>query len=265
MTGITSPARAIADVTEGTILASVDIAVPPARVFAALTDGNEIVRWWGNPQLYTTTSWQSDFRVGGRWHAEGMGADSKPFSVEGEFLEIDAPHRLVQTWEPQWDGGARTTLIYQLTAIEGGTRLVVRHEGFRGRPDSCQGHADGWVRVLDWLAGFVSPKPTPQPDTSLYFFARLLSPRPSFMQDMSEEERQMMREHGAYWAARQAEGKMLLFGPVADPKGGWGMAVLRVSSEAELHELQSHDPAVLGHSGLYYENLPMPRVIFREA
>ena len=28
-----------------------------------------------------------------------------PFSVEGEFLEIDPPRKLVQTWKPEWDEG----------------------------------------------------------------------------------------------------------------------------------------------------------------
>ena len=263
MTSISGAARAIADVTEGTILASVDIAVPPERVFAALTDGNEIARWWGAPDLYTTDRWVADLRVGGRWRADGTGRDGKPFFVEGEFLEIDAPHRIVQTWEPGWTLGLKTTITYQLTVIAGGTRLVVRQEGFKGKPDSCQGHSEGWVRVLGWLVSFVTPKPAETTDHSLYFFARLLSERSSFMTDMSEDERQMMRAHGAYWLSKQAEGKMLLFGPVADPKGGWGLGVFRVSSEAELHELQSHDPAILGQRGLYYENLPMPRVIFR--
>ena len=145
-------ARAIADVTAGSILASVDIMVPPERVFAALSDGNEIARWWGAPDLYTTDRWTTDFRVGGKWRADGTGADGKPFFVEGEFLEIDPPWRIVQTWEPGWDQGLRTVIRYQLSAIDGGTRLVLRHEGFGERRDSCEGHANGWVRVLGWLS-----------------------------------------------------------------------------------------------------------------
>jgi uncharacterized protein YndB with AHSA1/START domain len=255
-------ARAIADVTEGTILASVDIMVSPERVFAALSDGNEIARWWGAPELYVTDRWTTDFRVGGKWRADGTGADGKPFFVEGEFLEIDPPWRIVQTWEPGWDQGLKTVIRYQLSAIDGGTRLVLRHEGFGERRDSCEGHANGWVRVLGWLTAHLSPRPAPE--QSLYFFARLLSQRASFMQDMSAEERQMMLEHGAYWAGQMARGKMLVYGPVADPKGGWGMGVLKVSSEDELVALQSNDPAILGNRGLYYQNLPMPRAIYRQ-
>ena len=65
----------------------------------------------------------------------------------------------------------------------------------------------------------------------------------------------MMRAHTIYWSGLMDRGKMLILGPVADPKGGWGMGVLKVSSEEELHELESRDPAILGNRGLYYENL----------
>ena len=261
MSSTTGAARAIADVTEGTILASVDIMVPPDRVFAALSDGNEITRWWGAPGVYTTDRWATDFRVGGRYRADGKGADGVPFHVEGEFIEIDPPWRIVQTWEPSWQLDAKTTLRYQLSAIDGGTRLVVRHEGFRGHPESCQGHSDGWIMVLGWLAADLTQAATDEPK---YYLAQLRSQRPSFMQDMSADEREMMFRHQVYWRGLQDEGKMLIFGPVADPQGGWGMGILKVSSEEELHRLQNGDPAILGNRGLYYENLPMPRAIYRQ-
>ena len=49
-------ARAVADVTAGTILAQVDISAPVERVFAALTRGDEIIKWWGSDDLYRTTA-----------------------------------------------------------------------------------------------------------------------------------------------------------------------------------------------------------------
>ncbi|HTJ56976.1 MAG TPA: SRPBCC domain-containing protein [Devosiaceae bacterium] len=262
MSSTTSAARAIADVTEGTILASVDIMVPAERVFAALSDGNEITRWWGNPAIYTTTSWETDFRVGGRWRADGVGADGVPFYVEGEFIEIERPHRIVQTWEPQWDQGNRTTVTYQLSPIEGGTRLVARHEGFKGRPEMCQQHSDGWAMVLGWLAADIGPKP--QPDTAKYFVARLLAPRPDFATSLSDEEMAVMQAHMAYWRPKMQEGKVLVLGPVNDPRGSWGLGLMRVESEEELLELQSHDPAITSGRGLSYENLPMFRAVWKQ-
>lgn len=262
MTSSAGAARAIADVNGGTILASIDIMVPPERVFAALSDGGEISRWWRSPDAYTTDRWITDFRVGGRWRADGKGADGKPFFVEGEFLAIEPPWRIVQTWEPGWSPGLRTTLAYQLSAIEGGTRLVVRHEGFKDRPDSCNDHANGWIRVLGWLAADIGPKP--RPDTAKYFLSRLLGPRPDFARSLSAEEMAMMQAHVGYWAPQLEAGKVIALGPVNDPNWTYGVAIMRVDSEAELLELQRHDPAiVLGKGAMRYENAPMPRISYR--
>jgi uncharacterized protein YndB with AHSA1/START domain len=145
------PARSVADVTAGVILATVEIAAPMERVFRALTEPNEIARWWGSPDTYRTEQFTADLRVGGRWEARGRGADGRPFGVGGEFREVDPPRKLVQTWAPDWEAGLVTTLSYRLDPIEGGTRVTVRHEGFGDHRDACRDHGQGWERVLGWL------------------------------------------------------------------------------------------------------------------
>ncbi|HSN25905.1 MAG TPA: SRPBCC domain-containing protein, partial [Kofleriaceae bacterium] len=122
-------ATSVADVTEGIVLARVEIAVPPERVFKALTT-EELTAWWGADDMYRTTKFTIDLRPGGAWRTEGRGADGSDFHVEGEVLEVDPPRRLVQTWKPSWEPGAATTIVYTLDAIEGGTRVTVRHSGF---------------------------------------------------------------------------------------------------------------------------------------
>lgn len=152
-------ARAVADLSDGMLLATVEIAAPAERVFRALAS-EELVNWWGSADTYRTTKWTGDLRVGGAWRAEGLGADGKPFSVGGEFVELDPPRKLVQTWRPSWDGGSVTRLTYRLESISGGTRVTVRHEGFAGRRESCEGHAEGWQRVLDWLRAYFAQAAT---------------------------------------------------------------------------------------------------------
>jgi uncharacterized protein YndB with AHSA1/START domain len=137
------------------LLASVEIAAPAERVFRALTS-DEIVKWWGSDELYRTTAWSGDVRPGGSWRSEGMGRDGTPFSVSGEFLEVEAPRKLVMTWRADWDGGNVTVITYRLERIEGGTRVTLRHTGFADRHESCRGHTHGWERVLGWLSGYVS-------------------------------------------------------------------------------------------------------------
>jgi uncharacterized protein YndB with AHSA1/START domain/uncharacterized protein YciI len=249
-------ARAIADLSAGTILASVEIAAPIERVFRALTSPEEIVRWWGSPDSYRTTEWTSDMRPGGKWRARGVG-DQGPFTVGGEFIEVDPPRKLVQTWQPDWDGGHVTTITYRLDATATGTRVTVRHEGFGDRADSCAGHTAGWEQVLGWLAGHAAPEAAP----SRYFMIKLLPPRPSFPTDMTEAEAKIMHDHVAYWRRLLAEGRAIVFGPVADPRGAFGLGVLRVRDEAELAALQANDPARLANIGFGQEALPMLQAV----
>jgi uncharacterized protein YndB with AHSA1/START domain len=149
--------RCVADLTEGSILASVKLPAAPERVFAALTQANEILTWWGSPTLYVVDSWRAAFREGGEWSAHGHGADGAPFWVGGKYLRIEPPHLLVKTWQVDWDDMHLTGVSYELFASEAGTRLVVRHEGFADKVDDCQWHADGWEAILGWLRGYLEP------------------------------------------------------------------------------------------------------------
>ena len=145
-------ARAVADVTRGMLLATIDIATTPERVFRAVTS-EELPRWWGSADLYRTTKWSGDVRAGGAWRTEGVSREGKPFSVHGEFLEVDPPHKLVQTWQYDWDpSGSVTTITWLFTPIAGGTRVTVRHEGFGDAHAACESHTRGWERVLAWLS-----------------------------------------------------------------------------------------------------------------
>lgn len=246
-----SSARAIADVTDGVVLATVDIAVPPERVFRALTT-SELTNWWGSAELYTTTKFEIDLRPGGRWRTDGVGSDGSAFHVGGEVLEVDAPRRLVQTWKPSWDDGAPTTITYTLAPIPTGTRVTVRHTGFSGRAESCEGHSAGWERVLGWLGGHFATAPGEAKE----FLVRLISPRPTFVQDMTDAERAIMQEHGAYWRGKLAEGAVIAFGPVLDPQGPWGLGLVRAVDEAAVRAFEAGDPAKT-KLGMRYEILPM--------
>ena len=248
-------ARVVADVTRGTIVGTVEIAAPPERVFRALSS-DEITKWWGSPELYRTTEFTGDLRVGGKWRAAGVGADGSAFSVGGEYVEIDPPRKLVQTWRADWDGGNTTTITYRLQAIEGGTRVTLWHEGFADRAESCAGHAEGWERVLGWLGDHFAGEPR-------YFLCRLLPPRASFMQDMSADEREVMSQHGAYWRGLLDRGVALAFGPVADPNGGWGVGLLRAANEKEVESLRDGDPAIRSNRGFRYEILPIVKLVYR--
>ena len=143
-------ARAVADLSEGAILASVEIAASAERVFETLASP-EIAKWWVKPGVFDTREWIGEARVGGRWRATGMMVDGQRWALEGEFLEVDPPHRLVHTWVTPESLGAPSVVTYLLERIEGGTRLTLRHTGV-SQPDACMGACMGWESCLTHLA-----------------------------------------------------------------------------------------------------------------
>ncbi|MGH9027453.1 MAG: YciI family protein [Acidimicrobiia bacterium] len=95
----------------------------------------------------------------------------------------------------------------------------------------------------------------------LYVF-KLIPPRPTFVQDMSETESEIMDRHFSYWEAILESGQAVVYGPVADPSGTWGLGVIEVENEEEARALAIGDPAV--DSGMATFDLhPMPMGIAR--
>jgi uncharacterized protein YciI len=79
---------------------------------------------------------------------------------------------------------------------------------------------------------------------------------------MNEAERAMMERHVAYWTDQMEKGVAVVVGPVLDPKGTWGLAVVEVDDETQVRELIAHDPAT--SFGLQLDLLPMMRAIVRK-
>jgi uncharacterized protein YciI len=92
-----------------------------------------------------------------------------------------------------------------------------------------------------------------------HFFLKLNPPRPSFAMDMNEDEKKIMQNHVEYWRNLLDKGIAIAYGPVFDPKGGYGVGIIAVDSDEHLDNLIKNDPA----NGLNsYEFYPM-RAIYR--
>jgi uncharacterized protein len=90
------------------------------------------------------------------------------------------------------------------------------------------------------------------------FFVRLNAPRATFAQDMNEAERQLMQQHGVYWHSWMARGNVLAFGLVADPKGAFGMGIVRFDSAEEAHRFADNDPTIVANAGFSMDVFAMP-------
>ena len=76
------------------------------------------------------------------------------------------------------------------------------------------------------------------------FVFRLIASRPSFALDMTDEEREIMGRHAAHWQPLIESGQMVVFGPVLDSTGSWGLGVVEADDEEELRRFAAGDPAV---------------------
>ena len=74
-----------------------------------------------------------------------------------------------------------------------------------------------------------------------------------------------MDEHVAYWTALLDGGVAVAFGPVADPAGFWGLALVEAGSETQAAALAGADPIMLADAGFRYDIQPMPNTIARPA
>jgi uncharacterized protein len=91
-----------------------------------------------------------------------------------------------------------------------------------------------------------------------HFFYKLTPPRPTFPMDMSSREGAIMEEHFTYWRSLLADQKAIVYGPVMDPSGAYGVAVLEVESEALAQEIGENDPAIRAGAGFSFQVHTMP-------
>ncbi|MGC5328103.1 YciI family protein [Brevibacillus sp. SYSU BS000544] len=79
----------------------------------------------------------------------------------------------------------------------------------------------------------------------MHFMLWATPPRTTFSQDMTNEERNIMMQHIAYWTDKQNQGIALVFGPVLNPTSPHGLAIIEVENEAQVPKLIAEDPAVM--------------------
>jgi uncharacterized protein YciI len=94
-----------------------------------------------------------------------------------------------------------------------------------------------------------------------FFLCRLIPPRSDFAFTMTEEERSLMGAHAAHLKRFGESGQAVIFGPVLDPQGPWGLGIFEVSDEAELRTIIDRDPVILADRGFRYEAMAMMNAV----
>jgi uncharacterized protein YndB with AHSA1/START domain len=138
------------------ITRSIDIAAPLTKVWSALTESDLIAEWFGD-------SAEFDAVAGGTGYF-GWSDHGVKFRVLVE--EVDAPRLLVYRWAREADvdpvPGNSTLVRFELSEIDGGTRLSLVETGFEALHDPAAAHADnqgGWTAELGDLVDFLQAAP----------------------------------------------------------------------------------------------------------
>ena len=102
---------------------------PRDLVWTVITDPERVTRWWG-PHGYTTTVEAMQVRPGGRWRYINHTTGGEDVAFKGEYLEVDAPERLVYTFIldiPGFDDKAGVVTM-TLEDVGGRTKLTERSQ-----------------------------------------------------------------------------------------------------------------------------------------
>jgi uncharacterized protein YndB with AHSA1/START domain len=133
---------------------TVELAHPPAKVWAALTTPEGLGKWFG------TSGAEIDLQPGGsawmKWDEEGFTADMR---VE----RVEEPRVFGYTWHiyglPE-DDPRRTYVEFTLEPSGAGTRLTVVESGFAQLSEDVyrkafDGNTEGWAKELGELADYL--------------------------------------------------------------------------------------------------------------
>ena len=112
----------------------------------------EHVKKWSCPAPGGVRSFESDLRVGGAYTL-AMEVEGTRYTAFGEYREIDAPRRLVYTWDwREEDHRVGETLITVEFEQQGEATLVtLTHEGFAAA-EARDSHDQGWTACLEHFA-----------------------------------------------------------------------------------------------------------------
>jgi len=129
------------------------IEAPAARVFEAIANPEQLVKWWGFKDRFQAEQMTADLRPGGAWSMIGTRED-KPFEVVGTYREVSPPNLLEFTWLPDWQEMRTPSVVrIELEETNGATTVRLTHSGFVQEADRA--NYRGWGLLLKLWREFV--------------------------------------------------------------------------------------------------------------
>ncbi len=135
----------------------------PELAFKAWTSAEHIQQWMRPEPGMEVPFASMDLQVGGKFRIQMKKPDGEFFTAVGVFKEVNAPTRLVYTWDWEKDGSGEEfgevegkPSLVTVEFIERGerTEFVLLHTRF-ATVESRDGHAQGWDKLVESFAKLV--------------------------------------------------------------------------------------------------------------
>jgi uncharacterized protein YndB with AHSA1/START domain len=129
---------------------------PIGLMFSLWSDVDHFQKWMG-PEGFECPALEMDFRVGGKYRGMIHSPQYGDTWFGGKYREIEAPHRLVFTW--QWESGpsaeVETLITISFAEHSGQTTMTFHQTPFLdvARRDS---HYQGWTSLFNKLAAYAA-------------------------------------------------------------------------------------------------------------
>jgi uncharacterized protein YndB with AHSA1/START domain/DNA-binding transcriptional ArsR family regulator len=133
---------------------SIYINAAPERVWQAITDGDETVRYYNGTRV--RSDWQPGSHIRYDYPDGTVAAD-------GEVLAVDPPNRLEMTflarWDPDLEAEGPVRQVWALEAAEAATKLTVTTFGLKAGSEMANEFSNGMVFIVSGLKSHVEGVP----------------------------------------------------------------------------------------------------------
>ena len=139
-----------------TIVQEITIKAPAARIFAALTDPDQLLEWWGIEDQFKLVRALCDVRSGGKWTMRVMGLgdeEARESIVHGVYRTVVPPNLLEYTWVREETDHPETIVRWELQQYGDSTRVRVTHSGLS--TPALRERNSGWIFIVQLLKDYV--------------------------------------------------------------------------------------------------------------
>lgn len=129
---------------------------PPERVFKAWTTKKDFISWYG-PEGFTVPFCEMDVQVGGAWRACIRSSEGDEYWMQGKYIEITAPSKLVFTYEDGSENSSKldaTTVTITFKKSGNQTEMKFQQTNFP-TVEMRDSHNWGWSGAFNCLRKYV--------------------------------------------------------------------------------------------------------------